>query len=223
MDPKLEPDTTQHYLFRWIDKEAGLKTKPLEKSYPILSKSIWRENAGADNQAKMLSCAGCKLNRHHQIWQSLAVGIHSTEENSSGWQCQRQDCKYSLKHPIIKSCKINVRTGSGAFSVDLMNLVAYFADNADLDDMDSDVASHLSRVFVRFFLSWRGAWRTPITSGRPQFVLLLWCTGAWTLLSAFRGTIRRFNHFQKTGGFTLPSGSIRFQEPSQFWRMSLEK
>ena len=46
---------------------------------------------------------------------------------------------------------INVRTESGAFNVDLMNLVAYFGDSADLDDMDSDVASHLSRVFMQFF------------------------------------------------------------------------
>ena len=44
-----------------------------------------------------------------------------------------------------QTLQINVRTESGAFNVDLMNLVAYFGDSADLDDMDSDVASHLSR------------------------------------------------------------------------------
>lgn len=119
--------------------------------------------------------------------------------------------------------QINVRTGPSAFIVDLMNLVAYFRNSADLDDMDSDVASHLSRVFVQFFLSWRRPRRTRIRSGRPHLVLLLWCRGTWTLLFAFRRTILRFNHFQKTGGFTLPSGSIQFQAPSQFRRISLEK
>lgn len=72
-----------------------------------------------------------------------------------------------------QTLQINVRTESGAFNVDLMNLVAYFGDSADLDDMDSDVASHLSRVFMQFFLSWRRPRRTRITSGRRHFLLLL--------------------------------------------------
>ena len=72
-----------------------------------------------------------------------------------------------------QTLQINVRTESGAFNVDLMNLVAYFGDSADLDDMDSDVASHLSRVFMQFFLSWRRPRRTRIKSGRHHFLLLL--------------------------------------------------
>ena len=39
MDPKLEPDTTQDYLFWLIDKEAGLKTKPLEKLFDPVKKA----------------------------------------------------------------------------------------------------------------------------------------------------------------------------------------